>query len=237
MGDPHFRPPSVQPGVDQNQTFTSGVTGFDDTFFGPNDKNYLDRKVKAMSRLRGTDVYYYKLQSQTARIDGSRPLTDGPEVVPEQTDRRRTGNVSLYGEPVIIRNRINAVKREVIPDWNYEPPVLIRALAMEPGDEEDPDERGTVFLKTVVLHIGRVLLDEASIIPREGDVIRLPIKPQIENDRFGGFADGRVDSFFDVKHVDRNDHRFGAFGFFAAYKMDLTRNSMFDPERKLDGGT
>lgn len=233
MGDPHFRPPSVQPGVGQRPepVFTAGTTGFDDTFFGPNDKNYLDRKIKAMSRLRGTDVYYYKLQSQTSRIDGSRPLTDGPEFVPEQTDRRRTGNVSLYGEPVIVRNRINAVKREVIPDWNYEAPILIRALALQPGDEEDADERGTIFLQTVVLHIGRVLLDEADIVPREGDVIHLPGRSD------GGFNDGRPDAFYDVKHVDRNDHRFGAYGFFAAYKFDLLRNSMFDPERKLDGGT
>lgn len=201
--------------------FTSGVSGFDDTFFGPNDKQYVDRKAKDMSRIRGTDCYYYKMRDQTQRIDGGRPLAQGEEVVPEITSMSRSGNMSLYGEPVIVRNRIDSTKREVIPDWNYADPVIIRALAMEPVQEEEPDERGTIFTNSLKLHIARVLLDEAQIRPRAGDVIRLP---------------RLLDSYYDVKHVERDQHRFGAYGYFIAYTFDLVRNSMFNPERKLDGG-
>lgn len=224
MAEPHFRAPSLPPGVDPNPEFTSGVPGFDDTFAGPNDKNYLDRKVKDMSRLRGTDVFYYVLKDQTERIDGFRPLTDSEKAQqqPELTIRRRGGNISLYGEPVIVRNRINANKREVIPDWNYADPVGVRALALEPVEEEEPDERGTIFVKTAKLHIGRIFMDELEIRPRPGDVVRLP---------------PFLDSFYDINHVDRNDHRFGAFGFFTAYRLDLTRKTLFEPQRKLDGGT
>lgn len=234
MAEPPFKVPEPVPhgsgeGIPPNPPFTAGVSGFDDTFFGPNDKKYIDRKVKDMSRIRGTDVFYYKMRDQIRDIDGVRPLTDGPGPEPELTESptkpipvtARSGNVSLYGEPIIIRNRIDSTKREVIPDWNFLDPVLIRALAMEPVQEEDPDERGTIYTHTVKLHIGRVLLDESSIRPRAGDVIRLP---------------KLLESYYDVKHVERDQHRFGARGFFVAYSFDLVRNSMFSPERKLDGG-
>jgi hypothetical protein len=231
MAEPPFKSPEPVPhgsGIPSSPPFTAGVSGFDDTFFGPNDKNYIDRKVKDMSRIRGTDVYYYKMKDQTRDIDGARPLTDGPGPQPELADppvggipvTARSGNMSLYGEPIIVRNRIDSVRREVIPDWNYLDPILIRALAMEPVQEEDPDERGTIYTHTVKLHIGRVLLDEVELRPRAGDVIRLP---------------KLLESYYDVKHVDRDQHRFGARGFFVAYSFDLVRNSMFSPERKLDG--
>jgi hypothetical protein len=232
MAEPPFKSPNLVPhgngeGIPPDPPFTAGVSGFDDTFFGPNDKKYIDRKVKDMSRIRGTDIYYYKMKDQTRDIDGSRPLTDGPGPQPELEEpvkpipvTARSGNISLYGEPIIVRNRIDSTKREVIPDWNYLDPILIRALAMEPVQEEDPDERGTIYTHTVKLHIGRVLLDEASIRPRAGDVIRLP---------------KLLESYYDVKHVDRDQHRFGARGFFVAYSFDLVRNSMFTPDRKLDG--
>ena len=222
MADPRFKVPNVPPGIEENPTFTSGIPGFSDTFSGPNDKKYLDRKAKDLSRLRGTDIFYFKMKDQTQRIDGNRPLTDGVEVIPEQTVRARGGNISLYGEPVIIRNRIDATKREVIPDWNFDDPMRVRALGITPEEEEEPDERGTVFVKKLKIHIARVLLDEIEIRPREGDIVRLP---------------ELLDNFYDVKHVDRNDHRFGSFGFFVAYSLDCTRNTMFDPARKLDGGT
>lgn len=232
MAEPPFKSPEPVPhgsgeGIPLDPLFTAGVSGFDDTFFGPNDKSYIDRKVKDMSRIRGTDVYYYKMKDQTRDIDGARPLTDGPGPQPELEGAvasipvtARSGNVSLYGEPIIIRKRIDSVKREVIPDWNYQDPILIRALAMEPVQEEDPDERGTIYTHTVKLHIGRALLDEGGIRPRAGDVIRLP---------------RLLESYYDVEHVDRDQHRFGARGFFVAYSFDLVRNSMFSPERKLDG--
>lgn len=231
MADPPFKVPEPVPhgiGPMPDPAFTSGVTGFDDTFFGPNDKQYIDRKAKDMSRLRGVDCFYYKRGDQTQNLDGSRPLTDGPgsqtELSPPPTTaispKARSGNMSLYGEPVIVRRRIDSVKREVIPDWNYADPVLIRALAMEPTQEEDPDEKGSIFIFSLKLHIARVLLDEIGIRPRAGDVIRLP---------------KLLESFYDVKHVERDKHRFGAAGFFVAYSFDLVRNSMFHPERKLDG--
>jgi len=231
MADPPYKTPEPVPhggGIPPNPPFSSGVTGFDDTFFGPNDKNYIDRKTKDMSNLRGIDCYYYKQGNQTQDIDGSRPLTDGPGPQPELAAapttgipvRRRSGNVSLYGEDIIIRNRLDAVRREVIPDWDYAEPVLIRALAMEPVQEEEPDDRGTIFVFSLKLHIARILLDEAGIRPRAGDVIRLP---------------KLLESYYDVKHVERDQHRFGARGYFVAYTFDLNRNSMFHPERKLDG--
>jgi len=231
MADPPFKTPEPVPhggGIPPEPPFSSGATGFDDTFFGPNDKNYVDRKAKAMSKLRGIDLYYYKRSDQTQDIDGSRPLTDGPGPDPELEPNptrpipitSRAGNMSLYGEPVIVRNRLDSVKREVIPDWNYAAPVIMRALAMEPSQEENPDERGTIFVYTLKLHIARILLDEAGIRPRGGDVIRLP---------------KLLESYYDVKHVERDQHRFGARGYFVAYTFDLVRNSMFHPERKLDG--
>lgn len=231
MAEPPFKVPESVPhggGVPAELPVSSGVTGFDDTFFGPNDKSYIDRKVKAMSRLRGIDVYYYKQKDQTQDIDGSRNGTDGPGPEPELEEdptrpipnRRRSGNMSLYGEPVIVRNRIDSTKREIIPDWNYMDPIMIRALAMEPVQEEEPDERGTIFIYSLKLHIGRILLDEEGIRPRGGDVIRLP---------------KLLESYYDVKHVERDQHRFGARGYFVAYTFDLVRNSMFHPERKLDG--
>jgi len=232
MAEPPFKVPGPVPhgdGLPVNPPFTSGTTGFDDTFFGPNDKQYVDRKAKAMSNLRGIDLYYYKQRDQTQDIDGSRPLSDGPGPEPELEQnptrpislRERSGNMSLYGEPVIVRNRIDSVKREIIPDWNYAEPLSMRALAMEPTQEEDPDERGTIFVYSLKLHIARILLDEAGIRPRGGDVIRLP---------------KLLESYYDVKHVERDEHRFGARGYFIAYSFDLVRNSMFHPERKLDGG-
>jgi hypothetical protein len=222
MADPQYKQPNQPPGVAGNPPFTSGVSGFDDTFFGPNDKKYIDRKARDMSRLRGVDCYYYKMVDQTQRIDGSRPLTDGPEVVPEVTTKSRGGNVSLYGEPVVIRNRIDSTSREVIPDWNFAPPVMVRSLAMEPVQEEDPDERGSIFTFKLKLHIARAILEDVKVVPRVGDLVRLP---------------SLLDSFYDVQHVDRDRHRFGAAGYFIAYQFDLVRKSMFQPERKLDGGT
>lgn len=224
MAQPPFKQPERVPhggGIPPEPPFTSGASGFDDTFFGPNDKKYVDRKAKDMSNIRGTDCYYYKLKDQTQRIDGNRPLSDGEEVIPEVTSPARSGNMSLYGEPVIVRNRIDSTKREVIPDWNYADPILVRTLAMEPVQEEEPDDRGTIFTYSLKLHIARILLDEAGIRPRAGDVVRLP---------------KLLDSFYDVKHVERDQHRFGAQGYFIAYTFDLVRNSMFNPERKLDGG-
>lgn len=233
MAEPPFKVPESVPhgtgvGVPANPAFSSGVTGFDDTFFGPNDKKYIDRKTKAMSALRGIDCFYYKQKTQTQDIDGSRPLTDGSGPQPELAApsltgipvRRRSGNVSLYGESVIVRNRLDSVRREVIPDWNFADPFLVRALGMEPTQEEEPDEKGSIFVFSLKLHIARILLDEAGIRPRAGDVVRLP---------------NLLESFYDVKHVERDQHRFGAKGYFVAYSFDLVRNSMFHPERKLDG--
>ncbi len=234
MADPPFKTPEHVPhgtgeGIPPNPPFTSGVSGFDDTFFGPNDKKYLDRKAKDMSRLRGTDCYYYVQQDQFRRIDGARPLTDGPGPGPDGQPlppegiplRKRSGNMSLYGEPVVVRNRIDSTKREIVPDWRYSGPTMVRALGMEPVQEEDPDERGSIYTFSLKLHIARVLLDELGIRPRAGDVIRLP---------------KLLDSYYDVKHAERDQTRFGAQGYFIAYSFDLVRNTMFQPERKLDGG-
>ncbi|MGD9725464.1 MAG: hypothetical protein AB7V39_03610, partial [Nitrospiraceae bacterium] len=202
MAQPPYKTPEPVPhggGIPPDPPFTSGVPGFDDTFFGPNDKRYIDRKAKAMSNLRGIDMYYYKMKNQTQDIDGPRPLTDGPGPAPElevrdqKTQpipvRARSGNMSLYGESVIVQNRLDSVRREVIPDWDYADPVAMRALGMEPQQEEEPDDRGTIFIYSLKLHVARILLDEAKIRPRAGDVIRLP---------------KLLESYYDVKHVERD---------------------------------
>jgi len=222
MANPPFRRPTPPPNVPPNPPFTSGLPDFEDTFFGPNDKKYLDRKAKEMARIRGTDAYYYKKLDSAQDVDGTRPLTDGPGVVPEITTKRHAGNMSLYGEPVIVRNRIDSTKREVIPDWQYSEPALLRAVGLEPELEEEPDERGTIVITKLRMDIARAQFEEFGITPRAGDVIRLP---------------KLLDNFYDVEHVEPNRHRFGAFGFFVAYSFNLVRRTMFVPERKLDGGT
>lgn len=222
MAEPHPREASIPPQVPANPPFTSGIPGFEDTFFGPNDKKLVDRRVREMSRIRGVDCYYYVMKDSTLRVDGNKPLSDGPEVIPEITTRRRSGNLSLYGEPVIVRQRIDSTKREVVPDWNFAEPVLVRCIAMQPELEEEADERGQILIKKLRLHIGRALLEDAQIIPHPGDVIRLP---------------KLLDNFYDVGRVHTNAHKFGATGFYSAFELDLVRKTLFVPERKLQGGT
>lgn len=222
MAEPHPRPPSFPPQVPAETTHTSGIPNFPDTFFGTNDKRYVDRKVRDVSRLRGVDVFYYAMLDQTQRIDGTKPLTDGKEYVPEITTRKRGGNVSLYGEPVIVRHRIDSTKREVIPDWHFAEPVMVRGLVTKTEQDEEPDERGLIFIRTATLDIGRVLMEDLKLIPHAGDVVRLP---------------KLLDSFYDVKRVFTDGSRFGATGFFSVYTFELERKTMFVPERKLTGGT
>lgn len=221
--------------------FTSGVNGaFPDTFFGPRDKAFQDRRVLEVARIRGVDCYYYKLLDSTETIDGTQPLSNPTptsatttdenftmtikvpteSIPPPQKITRRSGNVGFYGEPVTVGNRIDSTKREVVPDWRYGEPVLLRAVGLQPEREKEADERGMVVTKKLTLHIPRALMEAAGVYPRANDVIRLP---------------NLLNSFYDVKHVDRNTHRFGGFGFYTAFKFDLIRKTIFTPERKLQG--
>jgi hypothetical protein len=233
-------PVNKSPDVPATPPFTSGAFPFEDTFFGPRDKAYQDRRVLELARLRGVDCYYYKLLDSTEDIDGTQPLSNpdptsatvtsqnydmsatvaSESIPPVQKITRRSGNIGFYGEPVTIRERIDSTKREVVPDWRFGEPVLLQAVGLRPEREEEAGERGMIVTKKVTLHIPRALMEQAGIYPRANDVIRLP---------------NLLDSFYDVKHVDRNTHRFGGFGFYTAFKFDLIRKTIFTPERKLQG--
>ena len=193
------------------------VTGFPDCFFGPADKSYLDTIARDVTRVRGVDVYYYVLKDQTRRTDGDTPVSDKPGLGPFDT-RAHSGNVALYGEPVTVKNRLSAVKREIQPSWDYAEPVLIRGIAMEPSSDEQADERGTLYNRRLVFHLARIIAEDSTIRPRQGDVIQLT---------------SLLDGYFDVEDVSRDDSRFGATGFFTNYRLELSQSSKFKPDRKV----
>ena len=98
-------------GIFKTLTGTSGTSGVADTFFGPRDKAYVDFQARDMTRLRGTNAYYYVLDDQTRRIDGDKPLDNsengGRVDVPEGTEpdpfqRTAHAGLALYGERVKI---------------------------------------------------------------------------------------------------------------------------------------
>lgn len=207
---------------------TGGIPGFKDTFAGSYDKSYVDHLCRNMTRLRGTNGFYYVKQDQNRRIDGDRPI-DSPPTPPEGDVLRRrehAGN-ALYGEQVIVREQVDSVTREVQPDWAYDEPILIRGIVYEVQHENEADERGAIYVKRCSIDLARVLCErEWGFAPQPGDVVHLP-------KLFGESTDTKTGGYFDVEDVDRDESRFGATGFFASYKLMLWRSSKFEPQRKL----
>lgn len=217
---------------------TVGVPGFPDTFFGPRNKNYLDFIARQTTRIRGTNIYYYVLTTQSQRIDGHQPMSDAPEPTPlprrdrgggERIDETADGVAAMYGEPLVVGPRINSVKREVTPDWGYADPVAARGVVVRPSQQEFADGRGTIYQRRFRLDLARVLCDRAwKVKPEPGDVVRLPNLMGT-----GWSAAVLEDGYYDVEHVDTNATRFGATGFFTVYALDLIWQSKYDPTRKL----
>ena len=210
-------------GIDEAVSRTPGfndprpsVPNHPDLFFDQPDKDYLDFIARDVVRLRGTDLEYYILEDSTQRMDGDRPTSD-KDGLPTFAIRKHSGNVPLYAEPIILRNQIDALVTEAEPDWNFSGPFLTRGVVSEPQTEEDPDERGSIYTRTVTVDVSRVIMDELGIVCHRGDLIKLPLL---------------LNDLFDIVDVSRDDSRFGATGFFTTYKLSLTRSSKFLPQRK-----
>lgn len=210
---------------------------FRDTFFGPSNKKYMDFNARRIAKLRGTYVEYYTLTSQTERMDDNTPVSKNRDAGPfDRVDRaggelypdiykEAKGVSAMYGETVTIGSRLSSVEREVLPTWEYSPPIRVRGVLTDPERAEIPDSRGAIFTNRVRLWLARVMCDEDyDIRPRIGDVVRLP---NLTNPPYT-FWD-----YYDVEEVSINNTRFGATGFFTAYTLQLARSSRFTPDRKL----
>lgn len=211
-----------------NLTQNGSTAPFNDIFFGPRDKKYLDFLARRITKLRGTNCFYYVLQSQTERLDGITPVSKSEAAGPFDSVRHAgdsRGIAAMYGEPIIVGQRISAVEREVIPAWEYAEPIAVRGVLTEPERAETPDDRGSIFTNRIRIHLARVLCEETwKIRPRVGDVVRIP----------GGITNPGLDrDYYDVEEVVVNNSRFGATGFFTTYTLQLARSSRFIPERKL----
>lgn len=226
-----IRPPD-QPNYDyglyKKVPGTGSLPGFKDTFFGPRDKAYADFQARDMTRIRGTNVFYYVKDDQNRRIDGSKPISSPP--TPDEGDtlrRRKHAGMALYGEQVIVREQIDSVSREVQPDWAYLDPILVRGVIIDTSFENDPDERGAIYVRRCTMDLARVLCEkEWKFVPQPGDVVNLP-------QLFGALANKVTGGYFDVEEVARDEARFGGTGFFVAFKLTLVRSSKFEPQRKL----
>lgn len=215
-------------GMFKNLSGTSGTAGVRDTFFGPRDKAYVDFHARNDTRVRGTNCYYYVLDDVSRRIDGDRPISDSKEGgridVPEDAEpnpfqRKAHAGLALYGERVKIGRRLDSVRREVIPDWPYLDPILVRGVVYEVEHEEEADERGSIYVRRATMDIARVLCDrEWDLQPRIGDIVRFP---------------KLLDQYMDVREVDRDERRWGGDGFFAIYKLYLVKTSKYEPQRKI----
>jgi hypothetical protein len=215
-------------GMFKNLKGTSGAAGVRDTFFGPRDKAYVDFHARNDTRVRGINAYYYVLEDENRRIDGDKPLSNSLEGgridVPEKTEpdpwqRKAHAGSALYGENIKIGRRIDSVRREVIPDWPYLDPILVRGVVYEVEHEEEADERGVIYVRRATIDLARVLCDkEWEFQPRNGDVIRFP---------------KLLDQYMNVREVDRDERRWGGDGFFAIYKVYLEKTSKYEPQRKI----
>lgn len=203
-----------------NGGYCGGVPGFDDTFFGPDDKDYMDFNALDMNRLRGIDLLYFPKLDQTRRIDGFAPLQTPDSVDPVLGLKKRSGDLigRMYGEPARIKERIDGTKRVVELDWNYGDAVKVRGIVQTPSSDEDPDERGTIYSRETKLWLPRKVMERIGIRPRQGDVVQLnPL----------------WDKYHDVGDVSRDDTRFGGTGFHVSFELTLEKNSKFVPQRKV----
>lgn len=222
------KPVTYDYGIFKTLKGTSGSAGVADTFFGPRDKALVDFQARDITRLRGTNTFYYVLDDQSRRIDGDKPLGNsengGRIDLPESTEpdpfqRKAHAGLALYGERVKIGRRIDSVRREIQPDWPYLDPILVRGVIYESEHEEEADERGAVYIRRVSMDLARVLCDrEWGFQPRPGDIVRLP---------------RLLNQYMEVREVERDEKRFGGTGFFAGYKLYLVKTSKYEPQRKL----
>jgi hypothetical protein len=193
-----------------------GVPGFPDTFWGENDKKYMDRLALDMVKIRGVNCVYYKKQDLPVRTDGAKPGSNNPALGPFDP-KGRLSSAALYGESLDIGSRIDSISREIKPAWGYAPPVPMRGVAFSTVQGDTPDERGHFETRKLTLHLARAMCDSAGIIPQIGDVFE--------------FSD-LLHGFYDVELSRRDSHRFGGTGFFTAYELNLSRNTKFLPQRK-----
>jgi hypothetical protein len=209
---------------------------FRDTFFGPRDKGYLDFIARRTTKLRGSNVFYYVLLSQTEKTDDILPVTKNRMAGPLDNIRHAGGTTSphlrnekgisaMYGEPVVVGHRLNSAEREFTPSWNFDEPISVRGILFDPERAEVPDQRGAIYTQRIRLSLARVLCEtEWSIRPRIGDMIRIATitnPPRAQDD------------YYDVEEVVYNDTRFGSTGFFTAFTLQLSRSSRHAPDRKL----
>jgi hypothetical protein len=201
-----------------------GVVGFEDTFFGDLDKSFVDCINEDLTNIRGQQILYFVKRDQTLRIDGTAPGQDAKGIPPVTGLRKRSGGIigAMYGEPTRVGARIDSVRREVTHVWNYADPVKLFAVALEPASDENPDERGTTYARTLRVDIARTCAENAGIRPRQGDVIQLV---------------NLLGAFYDIEDVGRDESRFGGDGNFHVFQCSLAKNSKFVPPRKiLPGG-
>ena len=209
---------------------------FRDTLFGPRDKGYLDFLSRRMTKLRGSNVYYYVLLSQTEKTDDVIPVSKNRMAGPLDNIRHAGGTTSpmlrneagisaMYGEPVVVGERLNSTEREFTPTWCFDEPILVRGILFDPERSEVPDQRGAIYTQRIRLALARVLCEnEWCIRPRIGDMIRIATITNPPRDQ---------DDYYDVEEVVYNDTRFGSTGFFTAFTLQLARSSRHAPDRKL----
>lgn len=205
---------------------TNGVRG---TFVGPRDKLYADFNARDVVRMSGTNGWYYVLDDQNRRVDGDRPISNAGErrniTTPEGTgpdpfQRNRHAGLALYGERVKLGRPLrSSVLQEVEPDWPYLEPLLVRGLITEPEHEEEPDERGVIYVRRARFHLARIMCEqEWCFQPQPGDIVRF---------------EKVVDQYMDVHEVTRDESRWGTDGFFVSYILNLVKSSKYEPQRKI----
>lgn len=197
---------------------TDSVLGFEDTFFGPQDKKYMDRLARDMIKIRGIKVLYFKKLDVPARIDGLTPLSNNP-TRGDFDPKGRSGSemAALYGDSVVIGNLVNPTTRPITPAWDYADPIELRGVAFNPQQNDVPDERGHIKTFKLTLNLARAMCDDVQLVPQIGDIVQVP---------------KLLDDYFDVELLKRDSHRFGGTGFFTAYELSLSRTTKFVPERK-----
>ena len=201
---------------------------FRDTFFGPRDKRYLDFIARRVTKLRGTNAYYYILRSQTQRTDGLIPVSKSDKLGPFDQVRHAGDNEegisAMYGEAVRLGSRLSSTEREISPSWDFNEPIPVRGITYDPERTETPDDRGAIYVHRIRISLARVLCEGTwKIRPQIGDMVRFP---ELTNP-------GLSQDYYNVEEVVINDTRFGSTGFFTAFTLQLIRSSRFSPERKL----
>lgn len=212
-------PPDYAYGQFKDLPGTAGIPSAPDTFVGPHTKHYLDFLSRQMTRLRGSNVYYYVKDDQSQRIDGDRPMSNSEKAQEDALARKRHAGNALYGEQVIVGETLDSVRQEIQPDWPYLAPILVRGVAAEISHEFDPDERGSIYVTRMRFDLARVLCEkEWRFIPKPGDVIRFV-------EKFNGY--------FDVDEVEDEEGRAGSSGFRIFFTLRLVHSTKYEPQRKI----